>query len=125
MSAVDTNDNITSLEEYVEVVDTTAPIINQFITYSLVAGEITVGFDVSDDSGRAVAIAYLYWKEDPYHELDSWGIPLTNGVGNVTFSGLDPGRTYILELIVRDSARNLRSDTRDRVPNGSGFAVGT
>ena len=78
----------------------------------------------ADGAGTKSSLAYLYWKEDPYNELDSWGIPLTNGVGNVTFTGLDPGRTYILELIVRDSAMNSRSDTRERVPKGSGIALG-
>ena len=115
------NDNITSREEYVEVVDTTAPTINQFITYILVVGEITVGVDISDDSGRAVAIAYLYWKEDPNNELDSWGIPLTNGVGNATFTGLVPGRTYIVELLVRDAAWNSTYDNRERAADGGGI----
>ena len=57
------------------IADIRAPTINQFITYSSEAGSITVGVDVSEDSGRDVAIAYLYWKEDPNNELDRWGIP--------------------------------------------------
>jgi hypothetical protein len=121
MVAVDTNFNSTSREEYVSIADIRAPTINQFITYSSEAGSITVGVNVTDDSGRAVAIAYLYWKEDPYNELDSWGIPLTNGVVNVTFTGLDPRRTYIVDLVVRDAAWNSTSDRRERAANGAGI----
>jgi hypothetical protein len=123
MSAIDTNDNITSQEEYVSIVDTTAPVINQFLVYSFVVGTINVGVDVSDDSGRVVAIAYLYWKEEPNDELDSWGIELTNGQGNVSFTDLDPGKTYLVELLVRDAAWNSRYDSRERVPDGSGFTI--
>ncbi len=71
MVAVYTYFNSTSREEYVLIVDIRAPTINPFITYNMEAGSITVGVDVSDDSGRAVAIAYVYWKEDPNNELDS------------------------------------------------------
>jgi hypothetical protein len=105
MVTVDINFNSTLREEYVSIADIAAPAINQFITYNSEAGSITVGVDVSNDSGRAIAVAYLYWKEDTNNELDSWGISLTNGVGNVTFTGLDPRRTYIIvDLVVRDSA---------------------
>ena len=123
MVAVDTNFNMTSREEYVSIADITAPTINQFITYNMEAGSITVGVDVTDDSGRAVAIAYLYWKEDPNNELDSWGIPLTNGVGNATFTGLVPGRTYIVELLVRDAAWNSTYDSRERAADGGGIGL--
>jgi len=120
MVAVDTNLHSTSREEYVSIADIRAPTINQFITYNSTAGSITIGVDVSDDSGRAVAIAYLYWKEDPNDEIDSWVTPLTNGVGNVTFTGLDPRRTYIVDL-VRDAAWNSTSDSRERAANGAGI----
>jgi hypothetical protein len=89
MVAVDANFNSSSREEYVSLANIRAPTVNQFTTYNFEAGSIIVGVDVSDDSGRAVAIAYLYWKEDPNNELDGWGISLTNGFGNVTFTGLD------------------------------------
>ena len=36
--AVDTNDNITPREEYTEIVDMTAPVINEFIVTSPVSG---------------------------------------------------------------------------------------
>jgi hypothetical protein len=121
--AVDTEFNTTSREEYVTIADVTAPVINQFFTYSSEVGTITVSVDVSDDSGRVVAIAFLYWKEDPNNELDSWGIPLTNGVGTATFTDLDPQRTYIIELLVRDSAWNATYDSRERVPNGAGIGI--
>jgi hypothetical protein len=42
------------------IADVTVPVINQFFTYSYKAGSISVSVDVSDDSGRVVAIAYLY-----------------------------------------------------------------
>ena len=54
MSVVDTNDNITSREEYVELVDTTAPVINDFTITSPVAGQLKVYVNVTDDSGGAV-----------------------------------------------------------------------
>jgi hypothetical protein len=123
MSAVDMNDNITSQEEYVDIVDTTAPVINPFLVYSSEVGTINVGVDVSDDSDRVVAIAYLCWKEEPNDELDSWGIELTNGQGSVSFTGLALGKTYIFELLVRDASWNSRYDSRERVPDGSGFTI--
>ena len=123
MFAVDTEFNTTSREEYVTIADVTAPVINQFFTYNSEVGSITVSVDVSDDSGRVVAIAFLYWKEDPNNELDSWGIPLTNGVGTATFTDLDPQRTYIIELLVRDSAWNATYDSRERVPNGADIGI--
>ena len=79
--------------------------------------------DVSDDSGHIVVIAYLYWKEEPYNELDSWGIHLANGVGSVIFTGQDPELTYIVDLLVRDSARNMINDFRERIPNGAGIVI--
>jgi hypothetical protein len=93
MSAVDTNDNITSPKEIVDIFDTPAPVINHFLVYSSEIGTINVGVDVSDDSGRVVAISFLYWKEEPNNELDSLGIPLTNGQGNMSFTDLDIGKT--------------------------------
>ena len=61
MYAVDTNDNITSREEYTNIVDMTAPVINSFQVYSPKTGHLIVDVNVSDDSGGSVvAIAYLY-----------------------------------------------------------------
>jgi hypothetical protein len=125
MVAVDTSFNSTSMEEYVSIADICAPTINQLITCSSEAGLITVGVDVSDDSSRAVVIAYLYWKEDPnINDLDSWGIPLTNGVGNVTVTKLDHGRTYIVDLVVMDAAWNSTYDSRERAANRAGIGGG-
>jgi len=121
MVAVDTNFNSTSREEYVSIADIRAPTINQFIAYNIEAGSISVGVDVSDYSGSAVTIAYLYWAEDPNNELDRWGISLTNGVGNATFTGLDPRRTYIVDLVVMNAAWNSTYDSRERVANVAGI----
>jgi len=111
--------NMSSREEYPSIADVTAPVINHFFTYSYEAGSISVSVDVSNDSGRVVAIAYLYWKEEPYNELDRLGIPLTNGVGSVVFTGLNLELTYIVDLLVRDSAYNSISDFR----GGAGIVV--
>ena len=54
MYAVDTNDNITSREEYTQIVDVTVPNINLLTTTSHVPGHITVNVDVTDDSGGGV-----------------------------------------------------------------------
>jgi hypothetical protein len=54
MYAVDTNDDITTREEYTELVDTTIPTISLFTTTSHVPGHITVDVNVTDDSGGAV-----------------------------------------------------------------------
>ena len=102
---VDTNDNITSREEYTQVADMIAPVINEFQVYIPTAGHLKVDVNVSDNSGGSVAcIAYLYWAFDLNDELDSYWVELTDGTGNVTFADLDPERTYIVELYVRDSA---------------------
>ena len=54
MHAVDTNDNITTREEYTELLDTTTPTISLFTTTSYVFGHITVDVNVTDDSGGTV-----------------------------------------------------------------------
>jgi hypothetical protein len=76
---------------------------------------------VTDDSESSiVCIAYLYWIFDTNTELDSYWVKLTDGAGSVTFTDLDPVRTYIVELFVRDSSWNLRYDNREGYPNGAG-----
>jgi len=71
MYAVDTNDNITSREEYTEIVDMTAPEINDFTITSPVAGQLKVDVNVTDNSGGAVfCSASLYWVFTPDIELD-------------------------------------------------------
>ncbi len=87
-TAADTDFNTTSREEYVFIKDLTAQVINQYILYSSVTETISVGVDVSDNSGRVVANTFLYWKAEPNNEHDSWGILLTNGVGNITFTDI-------------------------------------
>jgi hypothetical protein len=65
MYAVDTNDNITTREEYTQIVDVTVPTINLFTTTSHVPGHITVDVNVTDDSGGGVfCSASLYWLFD-------------------------------------------------------------
>ena len=46
-----------------------------------------------------------------------------DGVWSVTFTDLDPERTYIVELYVRDSSWNSRYDNREGYPNGAGNVV--
>jgi hypothetical protein len=41
--------------------------------------------------------------------------------GSITFTDLDPERTYIVELYVRDSAWNARYDNPEGYPNGGGM----
>ena len=123
MVAVDTEFNMTSREEYLSIADVTAYVISQLIAYNSEVGSIFVGADVSDDSGSVVAIAYVSLPQEPDYVLDARGIPLTDGVGNATFTNLDPEQTYIIELFVRDPAWNNRSEFRERVPNGAGFDI--
>jgi hypothetical protein len=56
MNAVDTNDNITNREQYIELVDTTTSTINMFTMTSHVPGHIPVDVNLTDDSGGGVAI---------------------------------------------------------------------
>ena len=61
LTAIDTNDNMTSREEYLTIADVTAPVINSFQAYCLTAGHLVVYVNVTDDSGGSVVcIAYLY-----------------------------------------------------------------
>jgi hypothetical protein len=61
LTTVDIYDNMIAREECLTISDVTAPVINEFNTYILVPGYITVDVHVSDDSGGSVlAIAYLY-----------------------------------------------------------------
>ena len=121
-TAVDTNDNMTSREEYLTIADVTAPAINQFKVYNPTSGQLKVDVNVSDDSGdRVVCIAYLYWIFDTNNELDSYMVELINGAGSITFTDLDPERTYIVNLFVRDSSWNARYENREGYPNGAGI----
>ena len=91
LTTVDTNDNMTSREEYLTIADVTAPVINMFQVYNPASGHLKVDVNVSDDSGGNVyCIAYLSWIFDLKTELDSYWVKLTNGVGSVTFTDLDP-----------------------------------
>ncbi len=98
-TAVDTEFNMTSREEYLAISDVTAPVINQFFTYNSEAGSITVSINVSDDSGSVITVAYLYSRE--HDELiHSRGIPLTIGVGNATCTNLDIERIYLSNRVI-------------------------
>ena len=91
LTAVDTNDNITSREEYLTIADVTAPGINHLQVYSPTSGQLKVDVNVSDDSGGSVVcIAYLYWIFDTNNELDSYWVELIVAAGTVTFIDLDP-----------------------------------
>ena len=68
---VDTNDNITSREEYVELVDMIAPVINEFIVTSPTSRQLKVDVNFTDDSGGAVfCSASLYYILIPDIELN-------------------------------------------------------
>jgi hypothetical protein len=122
LTAIDTNDNMASREEYITIADVAAPVINQFQVYSPTTGHLKVDVNVTDDSGGDVfCSASLYWIFDLSNELDSYSIELTDGLGSVTFTDLDRERTYIVELFVRDSSWNSRYENREGYPNGAGM----
>jgi len=124
MYAVDTNDNITIREEYTEVVDMAAPTINLFTTKSHVPGYITVDVNLTADSGGWVfAFVSLYWLFDLDNELDYYYIELINVVGSVTFRDLDPERTYVVDLFIRNNSYNSRIVRIEGDPNGMGVVV--
>ena len=121
MYGVDINYNITSREEYVELVDTTAPVINYFTITSQVTGQLKVDVNFTDNSGGAVfCSASLYWVFTPDIELDYYYIEIIDGVGSVTFTDLDPEKTYLVELLVRGPSYNSKYETREGYPNGAG-----
>ena len=121
MYGVGTNDNIASRKEYTEIVDMTAPVINDFTITSPVAGQLKVDVNVTDDSGGSVfCSASLYWILTPDIEIDYYYIELIDGAGSVTFPDLDPERTYLVELLVWDPSWKLKYETREGYPNGAG-----
>ncbi len=93
MYAVDTNDNITTREEYVELVDTIAPTINLFTTTLHVPSHITIDVNVTDAGGGVFCSVSIYWIFDLDNELYYYYIELIENVGSVTFRDLDPQRT--------------------------------
>jgi hypothetical protein len=61
LTAIDTNDNMTSREEYIAIADVIAPVTNEFQVYIPTAGHLKVDVNVPSDSGESVvAIGYLY-----------------------------------------------------------------
>ena len=105
MYAVDTNDNITSREELTEIVDMSAPVINDFTVTSPASGQFKVDGNVTDDSGGAVfCSASIYWVFTPDIELDYYYVELPDGIGSVPFTNIDPERAYLVELLVRDNS---------------------
>jgi hypothetical protein len=124
---VDTSENVATREEYDSIVDFTPPTIHLFTTTSHVAGQITLDVNVTDNSGGDIfCSASLYWIFDLDNELDYYYVELVDGVGSVTFfANLDPERTYIVELLVRDNAWNTRIERREGYPNGQGVVVGS
>jgi hypothetical protein len=122
MYAVNTNDTITSREEYTQIVDMPAPVINDFTVTSPVAGQIKVDVNVTDDSDGAVfCCASLHWIFTPDIELDYYYVELIDGVGSLTFTDLDPERTYPVELLGWDSSWNSKYETQEGYPNGAGL----
>jgi hypothetical protein len=126
MYAVDTNDNITTREEYVELVDTTTPTINLFTTTSHVPGHITVDVNVTDYSGGGgvfCSASLYYWLFDLDNELDYYYIELIDDVGSVKFRYLDPERTYVIDLFIKDNSHNSRVVRLEGYPKGMGVVV--
>ena len=69
--AVDTNENITLREEYIEIFDMAAPGINDFTITSPVTGQLKVDVNFTDNSGGAVlCYTSLYWAFTLDIELD-------------------------------------------------------
>ncbi len=124
LHVVDTSENVATRAEYVSIVDFIPPTINMFTTTSHVAGQITLDVNVTDNScGEIFCSTSLYWIFDEDNELDYYYMELVNRVGCVTFTDLDPGRTYIVELLVRDNAWNSRIERREGYPNVIGVVV--
>ncbi len=65
----------------------------------------------------------LYWIFNEDNELEYYYVELVNGVGNATFTDLDPRRTYIVELLVQDNPWNSRIESREGYSNGMGVVV--
>ncbi len=49
----------------------------------------------------------------PDVEFDDYYIELIDGAGSVTFTDLDPERTYIVKLLVRDPSWNSKYESRE------------
>ena len=63
----------------------------------------------------------MYWVFTPDIELNYYYTELSiDGAGSVTFTDLDPERTYLVELLVRDPSWNSKYETREGYPNGAG-----
>ena len=67
--------------------------------------------------------ASLYWLFDLDNELDYYYIELIDDVGSVTFRDLDPERTYVIDLYIRDNSYNSRVVRLEGYPNGMGVVV--
>jgi hypothetical protein len=89
-----------------------------------VPGHITVDVILTEDSRDGVfASVSLYWLFDIDNELDYYYIELIADVGSVTFRGLDPERTYVVDLFVKDDSNNSRVVRLEGYPNGMGVFV--
>jgi hypothetical protein len=89
------------------------------------AGQLKVDVNVTDDSGGSIfSSTSLCWIFDhPDIELDYYYIEIIDGVGSVTFTHLDPERTYTVELLVLDPSWNSKYEYREGYPNGMGVVV--
>ena len=65
----------------------------------------------------------LYWLFDLDNELDYYYIELIDGVGSVTFRDLDPERTYVVDLFIRDDSNYSRRVRLEGFPNGMGVII--
>ena len=102
----------------------TVPTINLFTTASHAPGHITVDVNVTDDSGGGVFYSVsVYWLFDLDTELDYYFIELINDVGLVTFRDLDPERTYVVDLLIRDNSYNSRAVRLEGYSNDMGVVV--
>ncbi len=67
--------------------------------------------------------ASLYWIFDLDNELDYYYIELIDGVGSVAFRDLDPERTYVIDLFIRDNSYNSRGVRLEGYPNAMGVVI--
>ena len=65
----------------------------------------------------------LYWLFDLESELNYYFKELIDGVESVTFRDLDPERTYVVDLFIREDSYNSRVVRQEGYPNGMGVVV--
>jgi hypothetical protein len=106
--------------KYISTPDT-GPIVNSFTTTSKVRNRITV--DVNVGSNIKLCSLSLFWSFDTDTRLQYFQVYFVEGVGMVEFDGLDPERTYIIEMYIEDNFTNSKRLIRSGYPNGMGKVI--